>query len=730
MPSARTYRVAAGKDGYESLVRDVTVTAGGSLEVEFLLPQVQRQSVTVTDTADAASPQEAGRTVTGEQLKWSGADPSRLRDALPLIPGIYRSPEGRLRISGGEEHRASLLLNSVDVTDPATGRFGATVPIDSVAALNVFRSPFLAEFGRFSTSVISVESRRGGEKWHWELNDPTPEMRIRSAHIVGVRGFTPRLSFLGPLIRNKLYFSQSIEYALRKVPTFTLQFPRNEEKQESWNGLTQFDAVLSPSHWTTVTLHGVPQRSNHVRPSFYNPLPATPSWRGHEYRGSITDKWTFGGGLLESSLAYGETRGLVGGQGNAPFLMLPDVNLGNYFARNDRIGNRAQWTEIYSFAPRAAAGTHHVKIGSALIRTRARGEYRFSPIDIGGIERIRFDNRGPYSLTDWETGLFAQDHWVTGPSLSFDFGLRADWQKLSGTTRLAPRAALSWALFGDPQTVLRTGFGWFYDRVPLSVYSFDHWPIRNGLPAILERRDSNLALVLGGHGRPGNFSPQTATWNTSLEHRFSPLIHLRGGYQESRSRGLVVLQPQADAIHLRGAGQATYRHVELLSRVRYREGQELMFSYVRSFNRGNLNDFAEYLGDYPSPVLRPDFRAEMTGNIPHRFLAWGEIPFAKTWRIAPVVEYRTGFPWSALDAAQQYAEAPNARRYPNFLSVDFRIARDLEWRGRKFRVSFAMFNVTNHWNPDTVRQNVADRQFGEFLGNHSRRYRLDFDFLN
>lgn len=730
VPSARTYRLAAGKDGYEPLSREVQAGAV-PVAVEFLLPPVVKQStsVTVTGEAESTASSAAGGTVTGEQLKWSGADPSRLRDALPLIPGIYRSPEGRLRLSGGDEHRASLLINSVDVTDPATGRFGATVPIDSVATLNVYRNPFLAEYGRFSTSVVSVESRRGGDKWHWELNDPTPEFRIRSGHIVGIRGFTPRLSFLGPLIKNKLYFSQSLEYALRKIPTFTLQFPNNEEKQESWNGLTQFDAIPSASHWLTVSLHGVPQRSNHVRPSFYNPLPATPSWRGHEYRGSVTDKWSIGGSLLESTLAYGETRGLVGAQGDLTLVMTPTVNDGNYFARNDRVAARAQWLETYTMAPREAKGAHHVKMGSSLVRTRAHGEYRFRDIDINGMDAVRFLNQGPYSLSDWELGLFAQDHWVMSPSVSLDYGLRTDWQKITGTTRVAPRAGLSWSLFGDPQTVLRTGFGWFYDRVPLSVYSFVRSPIRNGVPNVLGEVKDGLALVFGA-SRPGNFTPQTTTWSTSIEHRFSRLFHVRGGYQENRSRGLVVMQPEAEANVLRGAGQTTYRQLELLTRVRYMEGQELMFSYIRAFNHGNLNDFAQYLGDFPEPILRPDFRAEIPGNIPHRFLAWGEIPLIKNWRIAPVVEYRTGFPWSALNELQQYAEPPNSQRYPHFLSVDFKVSRDFSYKGRKFRVSFAMFNSTNHWNPDTVRWNRADPQFGEFLGNHRRRYRLDFDILN
>jgi hypothetical protein len=44
-------------------------------------------------------------------------------------------------------------------------------------------------------------------------------------------------------------------------------------------------------------------------------------------------------------------------------------------------------------------------------------------------------------------------------------------------------------------------------------------------------------------------------------------------------------------------------------------------------------------------------------------------------------------------------------------------------------VSLSFYNLTNHWNPDTVRHNTADPLFGQFLGQRSRRFRLDFDFL-
>ncbi len=186
----------------------------------------RKDSITVEEKI-SESGQSAGAPapLTAEQAKSLPSQPSDVREALPLIPGVLRTPQGKLVISSGPEQRSTLLVNSTDVTDPATGGFGATIPIDVVGEMNVYQSPFLVEYGRFTSGVVDVETKRGGDKWHGELNDPTPELRIRSWHLVGIRAFTPRLSGSGPLIKNKLYGSGAFEYRLNKVPEFTQPFP-------------------------------------------------------------------------------------------------------------------------------------------------------------------------------------------------------------------------------------------------------------------------------------------------------------------------------------------------------------------------------------------------------------------------------------------------------------------------------------------------------------------------
>ena len=106
------------------------------------------------------------------------------------------------------------------------------------------------------------------------------------------------------------------------------------------------------------------------------------------------------------------------------------------------------------------------------------------------------------------------------------------------------------------------------------------------------------------------------------------------------------------------------------------------------------------------------------------------LQLSRGWLLAPVAEYRTGFPYSRLDERQNYAGPPNTLRYPNFFSLDLRVAKSLAvGKEHAVQISFSVFNLTNHWNPESVRLNTADPQLGEFLGQRPRRFRMDFDLL-
>jgi hypothetical protein len=168
----------------------------------------------------------------------------------------------------------------------------------------------------------------------------------------------------------------------------------------------------------------------------------------------------------------------------------------------------------------------------------------------------------------------------------------------------------------------------------------------------------------------------------------------------------------------------------LTARVRLGEDERQLFlTYVHSRARGDLNDFNEYLGSYPYPIVRQNQFSNLP-DLPNRFLVFGLVRLPAKMRIAPIFEYRNGFPYVVTDAAQRYVGAPNRLRFPNFLSFDVRVSKDFKVSAKyAVRISVSGYNLTNHFNPDTVRANIADAQFGVFFGQHKRRYTADFDII-
>ena len=75
------------------------------------------------------------------------------------------------------------------------------------------------------------------------------------------------------------------------------------------------------------------------------------------------------------------------------------------------------------------------------------------------------------SVNILDVGLFAQDDWQVRPGMTLSLGLRWETQTgISDHSDFAPRLGFAWGLGRHkgsvPKTVLRAGFGYFYDRFP------------------------------------------------------------------------------------------------------------------------------------------------------------------------------------------------------------------------------------------------------------------------
>lgn len=98
----------------------------------------------------------------------------------------------------------------------------------------------------------------------------------------------------------------------------------------------------------------------------------------------------------------------------------------------------------------------------------------FSPAQIralgGGASQFTINAGNPsVGIHQEDIGVFVGDNWRAKPNLTVDYGLRYEWQtNLHDWRDFAPRLGLAWApVFrggSSPKTVIRAGFGMFYQR--------------------------------------------------------------------------------------------------------------------------------------------------------------------------------------------------------------------------------------------------------------------------
>jgi hypothetical protein len=132
-------------------------------------------------------------------------------------------------------------------------------------------------------------------------------------------------------------------------------------------------------------------------------------------------------------------------------------------------------------------------------------------------------------------------------------------------------------------------------------------------------------------------------------------------------------------------------------------------------------------------VVRSPIVASTAGEIPNRLLFWGTSNLPWRMHISPHVEFRNGFTWQPVDQLQNYvpmASTAPQPRYPDYLSADARIAKDISITSQHaIRLSLTLRNVTDHDNPLQVHNNVSDPQYASFFGNYGTHALVDFDFL-
>jgi hypothetical protein len=166
---------------------------------------------------------------------------------------------------------------------------------------------------------------------------------------------------------------------------------------------------------------------------------------------------------------------------------------------------------------------------------------------------------------------------------------------------------------------------------------------------------------------------------------------------------------------LDSAGTSKYWELETTGRFLSSEYRDLSVSYVRSHSTRALNDYDQFFGNFRNPIIRADENALSSTDVPNRLILRGTIGLSGRWVFSPLYEWRTGFPWSAVDEFQDFVGPRNkSGRLPSVSTLDFTLARPLRLLKYRFSGGIKVYNALNRGNERDVQTNITAPDFGRF----------------
>ena len=747
-----TYRLTCAAADYEPVMKqDLQIGETPPPFVQMVLPPeiIVRQKVEVREKAPVTSPENVSppAKVSSSQLMTLPLTEQRFKAALPLVPGVVRTPDGKINIKGVTESQGMMLVDGAETVDPVTGAFAIEVPIDAVGSVDVFKTAYQAEYGRFAGGLASVQTKAPSDQFHFELNDLTPNVRGKSGHLVGISEESPRIDVTGPLVPGKLDFFEAFNYDLHKQPVRGLAWPKNEIKKEGIDSFTSLQYIISTQHLLTGNLKAFPERLEFADINSLVPQSASSNYGQRGFSGGVNDRYLFpAGGILTSFLQFTNFSSYAHGQGPLDMLVTPNGWGGDYFNTWARDGSQQEASQTYQFPRKEWRGGHEFTVGGDLVHRSFSGTSVSRPVQVlrqdGTLaEQIDFQGKGLLSAKDTEVAAFVQDHWAIQERLGLDLGLRYSGQTTGDPTAFAPRIGAVYSPGRGGKTILRGGIGVFYDRLPLLASDFTDNPTRIvtqydtqgnplGPPLVFQNVYARTERRITQFVPPGHdldSTPYNVTWNVEADREILPHFTLRLSYLSSGTHKVFITNPLIDQygvplLELSNTGSGRYHEFESTLRIRARSNTDINITYVHSVSHGDLNSLGDVYVPFEEPVIRPNFFASLPSNIPDRFVTWGR--FNIPWKIvaSPVLDIHSGFPYSDLDERQRYVGFPDTLRFPTFVSLDlemykeFRI-RFIPWvRDHPLRGILRVYNVTNYPNPRDVYNNVTSPYFGHFAG--------------
>jgi Carboxypeptidase regulatory-like domain len=282
-----------------------------------------------------------------------------------------------------------------------------------------------------------------------------------------------------------------------------------------------------------------------------------------------------------------------------------------------------------------------------------------------------------------DVGIFAGDDWRARPNLTLSFGLRYETQtNIHDWRDFAPRVALAWAPGGSAKTraktVLRAGFGMFYDRFSLGnsltalrynginqqqyvIANPDFFPTVPPLTSLAGFQSTQTTQEISARLRAPYIMQTAITLERQLPRNttFAVTYTNSHGLHVFRSEDINAPLPGTYNSNISGSGvfpagrpgpiflmesAGLYNQNQVISNVnaKVNSGLSLFGFYV--FNKAMSN--TDGLGTFPAnPYDHSGDYGPASTDIRHRVTAGGSISLRWNVRISPFVVMQTGAPF-------------------------------------------------------------------------------------
>ena len=654
-----------------------------------------------------------------------------IRNLLPFYPGVVQDATGQVHVDGSETWATLDLLDGFDIRSPMSGILALRVSADAVRSIDKEATRYPVEFGRSTGGVVAFYTGMGDNTFRFNATNFIPS--YRSANGIRFDKFVPRVTFSGPLKRNRAWFFDGVETEYDNVYIKELPSGADSDHLIRGSNLIKFQANATTANILSGGLLYNVYHSPYDGISPLVPQASTTDRNTIAWMPYVRDQQSFRKGAL-LDVGLGVVRISDGYEPQhenipIPFQITPEQSLGTYFenetGHSQRVeGNAALYLPQIHWGGehdlKAGIDVDHISFGESV--TRAAVEYLREDGTL--LRRSTFPANAPFTRHNVEAGAYVQDRWTPRAGLLLEPGLRFDWDEIIRSPLLSPRLAVIYSpAAAHGWTKFSAGIGLYYEHTQLEYLARALAGMRNDTyyqaDGVTPTGPAVQTIFSASYG--ALHEARAVNWSAGVEQRLPASVYVKANYLHKRVTDEFTYVNQNTLSTLYGNYVLTNHRrdsdysAEIEARRSFAGGYTLFAAYTHSSARTNAAiDYVPTL-----TMLGPQQSGPLGWETPNRVLSWGWLPvpvpqLKKRWDFVYTVDWHTGFPYTEVDANSQVVGAAGALRFPNYVAI----SPGLEWRFHFHHYYFGlrgvMENMTNSNDPLVVNNVQGSSQYGSF----------------